>query len=1110
MENLLYPPVEFLRPDEDEGTSSETIFEEFSIVLHNIKLLEKIPTKRWLEVLQEKATGRQRQNHREADRMQNLSVQLAENDELDKAMIQITQALYRCPPDGILIKAILCQKGELLRRRERIQDAIRHLEHCLRIEGERFSFGTYLCLLRCYKAMGNTRKVQTTLSRCAVFFNRWKDEFQRYDSQLKNQPDAHMEEMKKEFDLHANCIPLEITSDRSFRKEPAVQDNYEEDIDLEPFLGYSTDSKLHGASKACSIEVEDFTPKLMANTFIPEGSTVLVERPLETHLEFTKVQCYTCHTVNPHLIPCFDCQGVFYCSYECQQQDEPYHRFECTGYHLLFFPLVSGNLELRMLIRTLQALDRLLTTKYSPAKTAPLRTANELYRFLFEGRESNVELFNALLLKPDYSSFRSDDFNSLMVKTEKLLSYVKFDGRVKSDYFSKVEAVNELQFDLFVGGLLLHFCTLTMTKVNRLFFEIQANEEFVGRIQDFNGVEELHEDDSLKKTVLESLERYERLHSSTGRGSLDSSHLREGVLEYLECLGKDGDKSRKVEKGTELDDYHQVWTRTNVKRLWQECLDSVRFEDASGSRDSEKNDEELEHLEDLVSRALRRFCDAYFEYFGDTPMCSKRKTFPNVLRTFHPTATKLKHSCGPNLFFAMVSNGLFVVRAQKDICEGEELTINHGLHYKEAPREERRNYLRKIYIDCDCIECGRIEDHWIRYQRVKCNDCLLKAEAPQRTCPQCLQSKETAWPTDVLITQLQALELNLSRNNIPHLMPLSSLSRSAVGLQTATASGKRKIEVLLFFEKIWQLVFVDGCNLPMYGNLKEQLSCFADEVIRDAIDEVYILLKRCKDFIDTLYPYMSVQVAHEYELVVRRTVKYMLPTKFLGVDVRQVYRTIDLSRAMIRHSFAILEGHFLYDDDLYHKLMVVEYQLRMFEDTIRITSAKDESELFLMMIESSEKPKKTNAKPKPFWKSSSQDSNNTGSSSNSNSNNANNNNNSSSKSANDAHVILDLQHLSDNTKKAFLEEVTLGKGKNGASKHKVNGTDTGATANTNGNQENGKGPLYIVNGNESSGKNSDDRPGLGSPKKRSESKRKEAVNGTVPKPCRTTKHHRKV
>lgn len=199
MENLNFPPVEFSRPDCIDYSGTASVFEEFAIVVRNFHHFEQIPTGRWLTLLQEKALIRQKQNRREADRLHNLTAQLAANDELDKAMIHITQALYRCPADDTLAKAILCQKGELLRRKERMQDAIRHLEVCLRIEGERFSFGTYLCLLRCYKATGNTRKVRHTLTRCSAFADRWNDEFRRYESQLKSEPDRHLEDMKKEF-----------------------------------------------------------------------------------------------------------------------------------------------------------------------------------------------------------------------------------------------------------------------------------------------------------------------------------------------------------------------------------------------------------------------------------------------------------------------------------------------------------------------------------------------------------------------------------------------------------------------------------------------------------------------------------------------------------------------------------------------------------------------------------------------------------------------------------------------------------------------------------------------------------------------------------------------
>ncbi|XP_055626180.1 uncharacterized protein LOC129768507 [Toxorhynchites rutilus septentrionalis] len=1075
MENLNFPPVEFERPAcYDEG--SGTVFQEFAIILQNFHHFKSIPTERWLSVLQEKAIARRKLDHREADRLQNLSVQMAENDEADKAMIHITQALFRCPPDSILAKAILCQKGELLRRKERMQDAIRHLEQCLRIEGERFSFGTYLCLLRCYKAMGNAPKVKSTLGRCATFFNRWKDEFQRYDSQLKNEPDAHMEEMKKEFDLHANCIPKEIVNDKSFHNEPAVQDNYEEEIDLEPFMGFSSDSEISGASSACSLDMEEELPKLVANRFIPEGSIVLIERPFASHLEFSKVQCYVCHIVYPHLIPCFNCHGVFYCSYQCQRLDSAIHKYECRAYQLLFFPLVNGNLEIRMLIRTLDVFKRVLSVK-GPNTIKFLRTANDFIELLLEGRAASAEVFNVLLLNLDYTIFRPEDFDALMIKTEKLLSYVKYDGQIRAHYFYQCQKIDDLQFDIIIGGLLLHFCTLTMSKVSRLSFEIPATEDFVGRIDDYEATE-AREEVSLKNTIHETLKRYGKEHSTMMRGKIDADFLRDGVLSHLETLRSVAKENQCNSSEVTTMASTQVWTRANVKRLWQGCLESVNFNNVQRHATSmyalRRGTED-----DVIAKALIAFFDSYFEHFGDIPMCSRGRTFPNSLRGFYPTMMKLKHSCGPNLFYSMISNGLFVARARRDINEGEELTLNHGPHYKDAPREERREYLKKIYIDCDCIECGRIDDHWIRYRRVKCEDCLFNTNAPQ-TCLKCLQSKEVPAEMRVLIEQLQDIESCLSMDQLTQLLPVSTLRSE--GLQTVTALGRRKMVLFKFFERVWAMIFVDAINVPTYNTLKEQLSCFVEEVIRDSIDGIYILLERCKNIIDTLFPYMSVRMAKEYEFLVRRTVKYMIPAKFLAVDMPQVFRTIDLARSMTKLAALILEGHFLYDDENHHKLMQVKFSLQTYEEGIRLSGANDESELFLDLINAM-KRRKDNAD----------------------------------------RLISQIELNHHETKTSDGKLVENGKKKNGFRSQEArndyshqNGTSgtngaksESSTNNNNINYDdhdersksaqiiNPEGDRKVVNGQD----------GL---KKKSEKNVKRKETGAIPKPSRTTKHHRKV
>lgn len=118
----------------------------------------------------------------------------------------------------------------------------------------------------------------------------------------------------------------------------------------------------------------------------------------------------------------------------------------------------------------------------------------------------------------------------------------------------------------------------------------------------------------------------------------------------------------------------------------------------------------------------------------------------------------------------------------------------------------------------------------IRHKRVRCEKCLFNPTAPG-ICPECLQSKELPWEMDVLMHQLQDIELQMCKSaHIPQLVPLAAIGRTAGGLQMSTATGKRKMEMLKFFERLWQMMFVDAQhNVPLFNNLKEQLDCFANE-----------------------------------------------------------------------------------------------------------------------------------------------------------------------------------------------------------------------------------------------------------------------------------------
>lgn len=183
--------------------------------------------------------------------------------------------------------------------------------------------------------------------------------------------------------------------------------------------------------------------------------------------------------------------------------------------------------------------------------------------------------------------------------------------------------------------------------------------------------------------------------------------------------------------------------------------------------------------------------------------------------------------------------------------------------------------------------------------------------------------------------------------------------------------------------------------------------------------------------------------------------------RFLGLDMRQVHRTVDLSRVMIKHAFAILEGHFLFDDDSYRKLMVVEDRLRTLENNIRATEAHDESDLLLTLMGALKQTKV----PRERLKQSSQE-----------------------KPSDETQVIDDLKHASQEAKQSFLRNISLSDGGGG------DGGD-GGDSSPHVSSDSAK-PVYVTEGEAND-------IAVEKPPKRKET-------GAIPKLNRTTKNQRKV
>lgn len=87
---------------------------------------------------------------------------------------------------------------------------------------------------------------------------------------------------------------MKIVIDKSFRNEPAAQEDYEEEIDFD-FFSRVLAGQNSSASAACRFEVESQSPDVS----IPDSSIVLVASARESRRGYQKCHCIARHPSPP-------------------------------------------------------------------------------------------------------------------------------------------------------------------------------------------------------------------------------------------------------------------------------------------------------------------------------------------------------------------------------------------------------------------------------------------------------------------------------------------------------------------------------------------------------------------------------------------------------------------------------------------------------------------------------------------------------------------------------------------------------------------------------------------------------------------------------------------
>ncbi|OAD52317.1 SET and MYND domain-containing protein 4 [Eufriesea mexicana] len=96
-----------------------------------------------------------------------------------------------------------------------------------------------------------------------------------------------------------------------------------------------------------------------------------------------------------------------------------------------------------------------------------------------------------------------------------------------------------------------------------------------------------------------------------------------------------------------------------------------------------------------------------------------------VAAGIYTSASMMNHSCDPNIINIFV-NDYLIVRASRDITEGEEISNCYGPHYAKMPiRDRQYNLQNQYYFKCKCKACTLPELRYFveRFHAMKCRRC---------------------------------------------------------------------------------------------------------------------------------------------------------------------------------------------------------------------------------------------------------------------------------------------------------------------------------------------------------------------------------------------------
>uniref|UniRef100_A0A182PI78 Uncharacterized protein n=1 Tax=Anopheles epiroticus TaxID=199890 RepID=A0A182PI78_9DIPT len=273
---------------------------------------------------------------------------------------------------------------------------------------------------------------------------------------------------------------------------------------------------------------------------------------------------------------------VFYCCVECERKDEHYHRYECMGFQLLFFPIMDNLLVLRMMVKTFEILHQNLLLRNLP-RVYP-QTAQQLWDTLLEDHEHSED-FRKVLTGTTCNDLVShaETYKILLQKAKIVLHYIQYERQLLEDYQLVLLNVPSAEKNLFLESILLRLTCVVHIRACRFRYQLAYEKADIDEI-------------------------------------VQSRSVSPSFISQMTIDSNDPEKQQTSELQNESETASNAHPRSQeeLKKYWDACWAKAN------DHQSEKSDEEL------VENALKQFCDQYHSTFDFIEHLNQCPSAPNV------------------------------------------------------------------------------------------------------------------------------------------------------------------------------------------------------------------------------------------------------------------------------------------------------------------------------------------------------------------------------------------------------------------------------------------------------------------------------------------------